>query len=91
MTMKITKLSRSRSVAVGEFKAKCLGLLDDVRNGKTRITVTKNGEPYADVVPHTTEKKPHRSVIGRTPQIRMHDDLIAPLPQEWTLPADMWE
>lgn len=89
--MRTAPKKRPRTIPAGEFKAKCLGLLDEVRDGKVRLTVTKHGEPFADVVPHVAEEKPFRSMIGRTPQIRLHDDIISPLPQEWTLPADMWE
>ncbi len=91
MVMKSHRAKKTRSIPAGEFKAKCLGLLDEVREGKARLTVTKHGKPFADVVPHVPEEKPFRSMIGRTPQIQLHDDLVAPLPQEWTLPADMWE
>ena len=91
MVMKATSRSKAKNIAAGEFKAKCLGLLDEVRDRKICLTVTKHGEPFADVIPHVAEEKPFRSMIGRTPQIQIHDDIISPLPQEWTLPAEMWD
>lgn len=91
MVMRAAIGRKMKSIAAGEFKAKCLGLLDEVHDGKTLLTVTKHGKPFADVVPHVSVQKPFRTVIGRTPHIQMHGDIIAPLPQEWTLPADLWE
>jgi prevent-host-death family protein len=40
-----------REIPAGEFKAKCLALLDDVRDSHTEIIVTKRGKPVARVVP----------------------------------------
>jgi prevent-host-death family protein len=78
MVMKAAK-PKSGTIAAGEFKAKCLGLLDDVRDGKKRLTITKHGKPYADVVPHVPEAKPFRSVFGRTPNVVEHGDIMAPV------------
>jgi len=39
------------SVQAGDFKARCLALLDDVARNRTEIIVTKHGRPVARVVP----------------------------------------
>ena len=39
------------SVPAGEFKAKCLALLDQVREQQCSFVVTKHGRPVARVVP----------------------------------------
>ena len=39
-----------KTFAVSEFKAKCLGLLDEVAKGSTLI-ITKRGRPIAKVSP----------------------------------------
>lgn len=46
----------SRTIAAGEFKAKCLALLDEVKDQGGEIIVTKRGEPIARLVP--LAKKP---------------------------------
>lgn len=38
-------------VQAGDFKARCLALLDEVARNRTEIVVTKHGRPVARVVP----------------------------------------
>ena len=38
-------------IAISEFKAKCLGLLERVQKTKTPIRITRFGKPIADVIP----------------------------------------
>ena len=38
-------------VAISEFKAKCLALLEQVRKTKKPIRITRFGKPVAEVVP----------------------------------------
>jgi prevent-host-death family protein len=54
------------SHVVTEFKAKCVGLLEDVSTRGDTITVTKRGKPLATVSPAPTPKppKPYRSLMG---------------------------
>jgi prevent-host-death family protein len=47
-----------KEIAISEFKAKCLGILEQVRKTRTPIRVTRFGEPVAEVVPPTP--KPRR-------------------------------
>ncbi|HLY45547.1 MAG TPA: type II toxin-antitoxin system Phd/YefM family antitoxin [Stellaceae bacterium] len=38
-------------IAAGEFKAKCLRLLDEVARRQTPLIITKRGKPIAKLVP----------------------------------------
>ena len=40
-----------RQIAAGEFKAKCLHLLDEVRQSRKEIVITKRGRAVARLVP----------------------------------------
>ena len=40
-----------KEVAISEFKAKCLALLDQVQKTKKPIRVTRFGKPIAEVIP----------------------------------------
>ena len=40
-----------QEVAISEFKAKCLALLENVRKTKQPVRVTRRGKPVADVMP----------------------------------------
>ena len=40
-----------KTIAAGEFKAKCLAIMDEVQARKTKFIITKNGKPVAQMVP----------------------------------------
>lgn len=65
-----------KEIAAGEFKSKCLALLDEVaRTGETLI-VTKRGKPVAKLTP----VEPPPSLIG---SILYQGDVISPIDVEW--------
>jgi len=45
-----------QEVAISEFKAKCLALLEQVRKTKKPIRITRRGKPVAEVVPPSPAK-----------------------------------
>ena len=47
---------KTRYVSATEFKAHCLALLDEVREQRSSITITKRGKPVATVGPVKQEK-----------------------------------
>jgi prevent-host-death family protein len=51
MSMDVTHGHDEQSVPAGEFKQRCLALLDRVAETGTPIVVTKRGRPVARVVP----------------------------------------
>ena len=61
-----TRLRRTeRTIAAGEFKAKCLRIMDEVNETGQPVTVTKRGEPVIRVVPIIDgKKKNERSFFG---------------------------
>ncbi len=91
MVMKAIAKPEIRTIAAGEFKAKCLKLMDDAVVSQQSFTITKRGKPVGQFVPTPAEEKPFRSVVGRSPDIKILGDIISPLPQEWTLPEWMWD
>ena len=40
-----------RTIAATDFKARCLKILDDVRDSGEHVTITKHGHPVAKLVP----------------------------------------
>ncbi len=93
MVMKLAHPPKADSltIAAGEFKAKCLKLMDNAVETQQAITVTKRGKVVGQFVPVPTEPKPFHSVVGRSPGIKILGDIISPLPQKWTLPEWAWE
>jgi len=45
-----------KKIAAGEFKARCLALMEDVRSTRQPILITKRGKPVAKLVPAEPEK-----------------------------------
>lgn len=77
------------TVPAGEFKAKCLKLMDEANEKQQAITVTKHGKVVGQFVPKSPEPKPFRSLFGRTPGGRMPSNADwRKLKNEW---ADEWD
>jgi len=72
----IMTMKAKRTIAAGEFKAKCLALLDEVaRTGQT-LVVTKRGRPVAEVVPIQEASPLEGSIVKET-------DLVSPIGERW--------
>lgn len=70
-----------RTIKASEFKAKCLKLMDEVAETGEEIVITKNGRPVSKLVP--CEDQPE-SWFGRDRDIiRIHGDIVGPMPREW--------
>ena len=70
-----------RMIAAGEFKAKCLKLLDEVAKTGEAIIVTKFGKPVAQIVPPPRQ---HVDIIGAMKgSVLWEGDIISPLEDEW--------
>jgi len=52
-----------KEIAISVFKAKCLGILEEVRKTRKPIRVTRFGEPVAEVIPPSAQK-PRESWLG---------------------------
>jgi len=67
-----------RSMPAGEFKARCLEVLDRVAREGDAYVVTKRGRPVAKVVPVEAPKP--RSVRG---SVRYLSDIVEPIGDDW--------
>lgn len=66
-----------KKIAAGEFKARCLTLMEDVRSTREPLVITKRGKPVAKLVP-IEEKKD--DFIGRLKGvIRVVGDIESPI------------
>lgn len=74
-------------IAISEFKAKCLAILEQVRLTKTPIRVTRFGKPVAEIVPPTAEAVDRAKWIGSMKDsIEILGDIISPADDQ-----DDWE
>jgi prevent-host-death family protein len=68
-----------KKVAISEFKAKCLALLEEVEKTKKPLLVTKFGKPIAEVGPPSVNQK-NRSWLGSmTGEINFLEDIVSPV------------
>jgi prevent-host-death family protein len=73
--------SMPSTIPAGEFKAKCLKLLDEVAEKRETLVITKHGKPVAQVVPMPpTEGDFVGSMRG---SVLWEGDIISPLDVEW--------
>lgn len=69
-----------RTIAVGEFKAKCLAVLAEVNASGQPVLVTKRGKPLARVVPSVglSTKESAASILGCLKHMgRMTGDIVS--------------
>jgi prevent-host-death family protein len=67
-----------KSIAAGDFKARCLKLLDEVAETGQEIIVTKRGKAVARLVP--LAPKVRQSLRG---SVLKQGDLVAPIGEPW--------
>ena len=73
------------SIAISEFKARCLAVLEQVRRSGQPILVTRRGEPVAEIVPASPAAR-GRSWLGAARGTgEILGDIVGPAadPGEW--------
>lgn len=73
-----------RTIAAGEFKARCLRVMEEVKKHRTPVVITKKGRPVAKLVPPDA---PATDVFGcMAGTARIVGDIAAPV-----LTAETWK
>ncbi|HOB62853.1 MAG TPA: type II toxin-antitoxin system Phd/YefM family antitoxin [Candidatus Competibacteraceae bacterium] len=67
-------------IAAGDFKARCLKLLDEVAETREPLLITKHGKAVAKLVPVPPEQGLFGALAG---SVLAEGDLIAPLDDDW--------
>jgi prevent-host-death family protein len=69
------------TVPAGEFKAKCLRLIDEVAEKRKPLVITKRGKAVARLVP---EPKGKQKLFGSMKgSVLWEGDIISPIDVEW--------
>ncbi|MBI2236777.1 MAG: type II toxin-antitoxin system prevent-host-death family antitoxin [Magnetospirillum sp.] len=69
-------------IGAGDFKARCLGLLDEVAEHHTELVITKRGRPVARLVPVVEPSGPELfGCLKGT--ISITGDIVSPMEDEW--------
>jgi prevent-host-death family protein len=74
----LTMSAKPRQMPAGEFKAKCLSVLDHVQRTGKIVVVTKRGRPVAQLVPLPSDGS--GSLLG---SVVYEEDLLSPVDAEW--------
>lgn len=75
-------------VAAGEFKARCLSMMDRVRERGEEYVITKHGKPVARLVPVSDEPSVRSPFGWMHGTVTVHGDIINPIDIEWAAIAD---
>ena len=74
-------MGMKQEIAAGEFKAKCLHLLDEVEQSRKELIITKRGRPVARLVPVEQEAP---QIFGRMKGTgKILGDIIGPTGEKW--------
>ncbi len=68
----------------GQFKARCLKVMDDVQSTREPVVITKNGRPVAKLVPTDT---PSKDIFGcMKGEVEIVGDIVSP-----AIPLEDWD
>lgn len=70
-----------KTMKAGEFKAKCLKVMDQVSDSGDPVVITKHGKAVAQLVPMT--QKPKTLFGAMAGEIEISGDIISPIEGEW--------
>lgn len=71
-----------KEIAISEFKARCLALLDQVQKTKKPIRVTRFGKPVAEVVPVPPQTGPGDWIGSMKDTMKILGDIVSPANEE---------
>ena len=76
--MTMVKIMVMRDVPISKFKAKCLGLIEQVNKTRQPLRITRHGIPVAEVIPAGPDRK--RKFVGdMVGTIEILGDIVSPI------------
>jgi prevent-host-death family protein len=73
------------ALGAADFKARCLKLIDRVRETREEYVVTKHGEPFAKLVPYDPPNRPSSFFGSMSGTVLRYDRPIDPVAGDWLL------
>ena len=85
--MAMSKSSKAGAVyGSAEFKARCLELVDQVKESRSQVVITRHGRPVARLVPYDLAEPV--SLIGSMANtVIAYDQPFEPVPAVWSVDA----
>jgi prevent-host-death family protein len=82
------KTTRGDSVGAAEFKARCLELMDRVRETGTELVITKRGKPVAKLVPFRDVQRKKRLFGCMKGTVLKYERPLDPIDADWDINRD---
>ena len=76
------RLNTMEEIAISEFKAKCLALLDRVHKTKKPIRITRFGRPVAEVIPPSPVEESGDWLGAMADTVQILGDIVSPVIEE---------
>lgn len=70
-----------KSVPATEFKARCLALLEEVRETRQPLLVTRHGRPVVEISPYAAKDTAETNPLKGS--ILYQDDIVSPVEEKW--------
>lgn len=79
-----------KEIAISEFKAKCLAILDEVSKTKKPIRIVRRGKAIAEVIPPTVQNERKNWLGFMKGTMEIVGDIMSPAtdPSEWEVLRD---
>jgi prevent-host-death family protein len=68
---------KTKTMAAGTFKAKCLKVMDQVQARREAVIITKRGKPVAKLVPVEVSDDPIFGFMRR--KVKIKGDIVGPI------------
>ncbi|MGD9903297.1 MAG: type II toxin-antitoxin system Phd/YefM family antitoxin [Vicinamibacterales bacterium] len=72
----------TREISAGEFKARCLALMDEVQRSGGEYVITKRGVPVARLLPARVERRPLLGSLKGS--VVAQGDIVSPVDEPWS-------
>ena len=77
--------TNANRIGAGQFKARCLQLIDEVNRSRTPLIITKHGKPVAKLVP--IEEQPFTLFGCMEGSVIVHGDIVESTGEVWEVDA----
>lgn len=71
-------------VSAGEFKSKCLGIMEDIHETGHPVIITERGIPLVRIIPYSETEKPKKRLFGILKNtVTINGNIIEPISKSW--------
>ncbi len=75
-----------QEMPAGEFKAKCLKLMEEVNLKQSSIVITKHGVPIAKLIPYDDAPISLYGILANS--VKVHGDIVESTGEKWEVDSE---